>query len=63
MVGTLIFSYIRKLGSSFGIQKFELQYFIGFSEKTNIFWGMAIFFYFLGTSQNWVIFRGHFCAF
>ena len=28
--GTLIFSYIRRLGSFFGVQKFEFQYFWGF---------------------------------
>ena len=46
--GTLIFSYIRRLGSFFGGQNFEFQYFLGFSEKltffgyehfVNIFWG------------------------
>ena len=31
--GTLIFSYIRSLGSFFGVQKFELQYFGGFQKK------------------------------
>ena len=31
--GTLIFSYIRRLGSFFGVQNFEFQYFLGFSEK------------------------------
>ena len=31
--GTLIFSYIRRLGSFFGVQNFEFQYFLGFLEK------------------------------
>ena len=31
--GTLIFSYIRRLGSFFGVLNFEFQYFLGFSEK------------------------------
>ena len=31
--GTLIFSYIRRLGPFFGGQNFEFQYFFGFSEK------------------------------
>ena len=31
--GTLIFSYIRRLGPFFWVQKFEFQYFWGFSEK------------------------------
>ena len=31
--GTLIFSYIRRLGSFFWVQNFEFQYFWGFSER------------------------------
>ena len=31
--GTLIFSYIRRLGLFFGVQNFEFQYFWGFSEN------------------------------
>ena len=31
--GTLIFSYIRRIGSFFLVQNFEFQYFWGFSEK------------------------------
>ena len=31
--GTLIFSYIRRLGPFLGVQTFEFQYFFGFSEK------------------------------
>ena len=30
---TLIFLYIRRLGSFFGVQNLEFQYFWGFSEK------------------------------
>ena len=30
---TPIFSYIRRLRSFFGVQNFEFQYFLGFSEK------------------------------
>ena len=38
--GTLIFSYIRRLGSIFGVPNFEFQYFLGFSEKYFFFfWG------------------------
>ena len=35
--GTLIFSCIRRLGSFFGFEKFEFQYFWGFSEKIIFF--------------------------
>ena len=31
--GTPIFSYIRRLGAFLGVQNFEFQYFLGFSEK------------------------------
>ena len=31
--GTLIFSYIRRLGSLFWVQNFKFQYSFGFSEK------------------------------
>ena len=31
--GTLIFLYIRRLGSFSWVQNFEFQYFLGFSEK------------------------------
>ena len=37
--GTLIFSYIRRLGSFFLVQNFVFQYFFGFLEKL-IFWGV-----------------------
>ena len=46
--GTLIFSYIRRLGSFFGVQNFEFQYFWGFQKNkyffgyedfVDIFWG------------------------
>ena len=30
--GTLIFSYIRRLGPFFGVPNFEFRYFFGFSE-------------------------------
>ena len=41
--GTLIFSHIRRLGLFFGVQNSEFQYFFGFSEKKNIFWGYEDF--------------------
>ena len=46
---SLIFPYIRRLGSFFWVQNFEFQYFGGFSEK-KIFWGMKIL---------WIFFWGH----
>ena len=46
--GTLIFSYIRRLGSFFWVKYCEFQYFWGFSEKINMFWGMKILWIFLG---------------
>ena len=47
--GTLIFSYIRRLGPFFWGQIFEFQYFLGFSEKLKTFWGMNILWiFFLG---------------
>ena len=35
--GTLIFSYIRRLGHFFLVQNFEFQYVFGFSEKMIFF--------------------------
>ena len=46
--GTLIFSYIRRLGPFFGVQNSEIQYFFGFSEKLNFLWGMKILWIFFG---------------
>ena len=37
--GTLIFSYMHRLGSFLGVQDFEFQYFWGF-QKIEYFWGM-----------------------
>ena len=58
---------MRSIGSghSFLVQNFEFQYFGG-GFKKKIFL-MYIYFVeidmFLGSSQNWTIFRGHFYAF
>ena len=41
------------------VQNFEFQYFWGFSEKETFF----VHEDFLGSSQNWIIFRGYFYAF
>ena len=54
---------IRRLGSFFGFQNCEFQFFF-FIRNINIFWGYKGFCgYFLGSSQNWTIFRGHLHAF
>ena len=57
-------SYIPRLGPFFGVQNFKFQYFgFFFFRKINI-WGYEDFGdIFLGSSQNWTIFRGHFYAF
>ena len=46
--GTLIFSYIRSLGSFFGVQHFESHYFFQFSEKCKKISGMKILWIFFG---------------
>ena len=62
--GTLIFSYIRRLGPFFWVQNFEFQYFFGGFQKNKYFFGYENFVdIFLGSSQNWTILRGHFYAF
>ena len=50
--GTLIFSYIRWLGTFFlgGGQNFGFQYIFGVFRKINIFWGLMIL---------WIFFGGH----
>ena len=64
--GGTLFSCIRSIGSghSFLVQNFEFQYFWGGFKKIIIF-DVHIYFVdmFLGSSQNWTIFRGHFYAF
>ena len=67
-MASLIFSYIRRLGPFFflggGGPNFEIQYFWRVFRKINSFWGIKILcIYFLGSPQNWTIFRGHFYAF
>ena len=57
--GTLIFSYIHRRGSFWGVQNFEFQYFWGFSDS-EYFLGYGDFVdIFGGSSQNWTIFRVH----
>ena len=48
--GTLIFSYIRRLGSFFGFKILKFNIFGGGFRKMNIFWGLKIL---------WIFFRGH----
>ena len=48
--GTLIFSYIRRLGSFLWVKHFKFQYFGGFYEKLIFFVGMKIL---------WIFFGGH----
>ena len=47
--GTLIFSYIRRLGTFFGFKILNFNIFLGF-RKMNIFFGMKIL---------WIFFWGH----
>ena len=49
---TLIFSYIRRLGSFFWVQIFEFQYFWGFSDL------FIYFFFFGGGYEDLMIFWG-----
>ena len=62
---------LPRLGLFLGVQNFEFQYFWGF-QKTDYFGGYEDFVDildvdvdvdFLGSSQNWTIFRGHFYTF
>ena len=48
--GTLVFSYMRRLGPFFGVQNFEFRYFFWVFRKINIFLGMKIL---------WIFFGGH----
>ena len=52
-------SYIRRLGPFFGVKILNFNIFGGFQENEYLF-GMKNF---LGSSQNWTIFRGYFYAF
>ena len=61
--GTLIFSYIRRLGPFFGGQIFEFQYFLGFQKNEYHFGYEKFLDIFLGSSQNWTSFRGYFYVF
>ena len=61
--GNLIFSYIRRLGSFFGVKILNFNIF-GVFQKNKYFLGvMILWIFFGGSSQNWTIFWGHFYAF
>ena len=57
---TLIFLYIRRLGSFLGGQNFEIKYFLGFTEKIYVFWGMKILCIFLGGRHKIGLYLGVF---
>ena len=61
--GTLIFSYIRGSGHFLGFKILNFIIFWGFQKNEYFFWYEDFVDIFLGSSQNWTIFRGHFYAF
>ena len=60
--GTLILSYIRRLGSLFSVQNFEISLLFVFSRNEYFIWYEDFVDIVLRSSQNWTIFRGHFYA-
>ena len=50
--GTLIFSYIRRLGTFLGVQNFEFQYFLGFHKKIIFLWVCRFCGYFWGVIKK-----------
>ena len=60
--GTLIFSYIRRLGSFLGVQNLDFNIF-GVFRKNEYLLGLEDMNICFGSSQNWTTFRGHFYAF
>ena len=61
--GTLIFSYIRRLGSFFGFNILNFNIFWGFQKNKYSFGYEDLVDIFFGSSQIWTIFEGHFYAF
>ena len=61
--GTLIFSYIRRLGSLFGFKILNFNILLGFQKNKYFFRYEDFVDIFWGSSQNLTIFRGHFYAF
>ena len=54
-MGTVIFSYIRRLQPVFGVQNFEFQYFWGI-QNNDFCWYDKKCGYFWGVITNWTIF-------
>ena len=61
--GTLIFSYVRRLGSFFGVKILNFNIFGGFQKNKYLFGYKDFVDIFLASSLNWTIFRGQFYAF
>ena len=65
--GTPIFSYIRRLGSFFGVQNFNIFFFWGGGWFRILFLGGGVYedsvYIFCGVITNWTIFSGYFNAF
>ena len=55
--------FIRRLGSIFGVKILNYNNFWGLQKNKYFFGVMKFLGYFLGSSLNWTIFRGHFFAF
>ena len=61
--GTLIFSYKRRLRPFLGFKILNFKIILSF-HRNEYFWGYEDFVdILLVSSQNWTIFKGHFCAF
>ena len=62
--GTLIFSYIRRLGSFFGVKFLNFNIFWVFQKNDYIFLGYETFVdIFSGSPQDWTSFRGYLYVF
>ena len=60
--GVLFFHTFIGSGHFLGFKILNLTILGGF-QKNKYFWGMKILWIFLGSSQNWTIFRSHFYVF
>ena len=66
--GTLIYSYIRRLGPFLGVQNFEFQYLWVIRKMIFFFLGRGMKFFWIfslgrGSLKNWTTFEGHFYVF